>query len=161
MGEQWLRDLRLKGFKQRKVNTMSNIAIGCLCLLCVGIGFLIGTRSLNEIENTLENVEKGLDYIESAASVSDSNLDNFNTLIKANQYITSLSHIDMLDALENNDPATAKELLVNSLGTALGDAEDEIVHEQATEEDVHLISEINKRSKKYDSFKKIVNYYVE
>lgn len=116
---------------------------------------------MKNLEHTLSNVEKGLDYIESASSVSDSNLDNFNTLIKQNEYVTSLSHINILKAIEDNGVDKAKEILVNQLGTAFGNAEDEIAHEQGTEEDQHLINEIKALSKKYDSFKKIVHYYDE
>ena len=130
-----------------------------LCLLCLGIGFSLGAYNVNKIETTLENVEKGLDYLESASSVSDSNLDDFNTLIKQGTYVTSLSNIQTLKALEEENISLAKEVLINQLGTAFGDAEDEISHEQATQEDIHLIEQITALSKKHKGFKKIVEYY--
>jgi hypothetical protein len=130
---------------------MNYFTIGCIAILCLGIGFLVGARSINKIETMMEGVEEGTKYLESL------DFDALNSSIELNHRYTNTSfHIDLLIHLEEDGADDAREYLVNWLQEEYMELQDDLAHESLSDNMKVQMDRIKRLSEQHDGFKKVV-----
>jgi len=128
---------------------MNLLAIVTTAVAFLAIGWILGAKSIAGIENNLKNVEEALDYIEQTSdSMTIESANNFNAYM----------NIDLLTKLESSEIDTAKEQLIDSLGSFYKMTNEAIDDGMASEEEKEIVQRLVTLAKTHTAFQKIIDY---
>ncbi len=128
---------------------MNLFAIVITAIAFLAIGWVWGAKSIVGFESNIENIEDALEYIdETSDAITIESANNFHAYM----------NIDLLTKLESSEIDTAKEQLIDSLGSFYKITNEAIDDGMASEEEKEIIQRIGTLAKIHTVFQKIVDY---
>ena len=128
---------------------MNLFAIVITAIAFLAIGWMLGAKSIVELESNLENIEEALDYIEQTSDTL-----TIESANNSNAYM----NIDLLTKLESSEIDTAKELLIDNLGSFYKMTNEAIDDGMASEEEKEIAQYLVTLAKTHTAFQKIIDY---
>jgi len=128
---------------------MNLFAIVITAIAFLAIGWMLGAKSIVEIESNLENIEEALDYIEQTSDAM-----TIESANNSNAYM----NIDLLTKLESSEIDTAKEQLIDNLGSFYKMTNEAIDDGMASEEEKEIAQYLVTLAKTHTAFQKIIDY---
>lgn len=132
---------------------MNIFLILSLCIICLGIGWLIGVKNINKLEGLVDNLEQATDYIE---KMETPDIDMMNMTLNQNRDAKATLDISTLHDLETGNVDAAKERLINGLTNNYLDIKEDEAHEIRSLESKNVITRIEELAREHESFKNII-----
>ncbi len=132
---------------------MSIIIYAAIALICFGLGWLAGGRTLSNIEDLTDNLEQAARYVE---NIETPDIDEMNLILNNNRNTNASLNIQILHHIENDDIDAAKEILINGLTEDYGEIKEDELHDIYSEESKSVTKEIEEHAKHYPSFQIII-----
>ena len=131
------------------MNIMTVLIIGAICL---GLGWLLGVKNINNIENLVDKTEQAVEFLEQQGAPD---VDMMNITLNMNRNAGVSLKVDVLLDIETGDMDSAKEKLIDSLSSDYYDIYEDATHEMTSEESEELVERLSTLAKEYKPFKRI------
>ena len=131
---------------------MNIITVLIIGVICLGAGWLLGVKNIDNIENLVDKTEQAVEFLEQQG-VPD--MDMMNMTLNMNRNAEVSLKVDVLLDIETGDMDSAKEKLIDSLSSDYYDIYEDTTHEMTSEESEELVERLSTLAKEYKPFKRI------
>ena len=131
---------------------MNIITVLIIGVICLGAGWLLGVKNIDNIESLVDKTEQAVEFLEQQGAPD---MDMMNMTLNMNRNAEVSLKVDVLLDIEAGDMDSAKDKLINSLSSDYYDIYEDATHEMTSEESEKLVERLNTLSKEHESFKTI------